>query len=156
MIWLGGGTPVAGIVTAFWAGLVAALFGGSEFNIVGPTGALSGILTAAATAHTPLVLPWLALWTGVLSLIVYRFKLVDYLMFIPNSVVHGFTVGVAFIIGFGQYDNALGLTFKHTSTDFYMKLGESFYYTPQLMKQETFLFFLVNFIALFVLLPKVT
>ena len=77
-------------------------------------------------------------------------------MFIPNSVVHGFTVGVAFIIGFGQYDNALGLTFKHTSTDFYVKLGESFYYTPQLMKQETFLFFLVNFIALFVLLPKVT
>jgi SulP family sulfate permease len=33
---------VMGIVTAFWAGLVSALLGGSHYNIVGPTGALSG------------------------------------------------------------------------------------------------------------------
>ncbi len=38
-----------GILTAFWAGLVAAVVGGSHYNIVGPTGALSGILGGAAS-----------------------------------------------------------------------------------------------------------
>ncbi len=31
-------TPVQGIITAAWAGLVSALTGGSHYNIVGPTG----------------------------------------------------------------------------------------------------------------------
>jgi hypothetical protein len=33
-------TPVQGIITAAWAGLVASIFGGSHYNIVGPTGTL--------------------------------------------------------------------------------------------------------------------
>jgi len=33
--------PVMGIITAMWAGFATALFGGSQFNIQGPTGALS-------------------------------------------------------------------------------------------------------------------
>jgi hypothetical protein len=40
-----GASPEQGIATAFWGGLIAALFGGSQFNIVGPTGALSGLLS---------------------------------------------------------------------------------------------------------------
>jgi SulP family sulfate permease len=44
----GGGSPTMGIVTAFWAGLLSAIFGGSHYNITGPTGALSGVLAAAA------------------------------------------------------------------------------------------------------------
>ncbi len=31
-------TPVQGIITACWAGLVSAIAGGSHYNIVGPTG----------------------------------------------------------------------------------------------------------------------
>ena len=44
-------TPTAGIITAIWAGLMTSLFGGSNYNIVGPTGALSGILAAYALTH---------------------------------------------------------------------------------------------------------
>lgn len=32
-------TPVQGIITACWAGLISAIAGGSHYNIVGPTGA---------------------------------------------------------------------------------------------------------------------
>ncbi len=39
-----GGTPMQGVITAIYAGIVGALAGGSHFNIMGPTGALSGIL----------------------------------------------------------------------------------------------------------------
>jgi SulP family sulfate permease len=43
-----GADPTMGIITAIWAGLIASIFGGSNFNIVGPTGALSGILATFA------------------------------------------------------------------------------------------------------------
>ncbi|MEI9966116.1 MAG: SulP family inorganic anion transporter [Candidatus Moraniibacteriota bacterium] len=44
-------TPTLGILTAVWAGLVAAIFGGSKFNIVGPTGALSGVIAVFVITH---------------------------------------------------------------------------------------------------------
>jgi SulP family sulfate permease len=142
------------IITAFWGGLAAAFCGGSEFNIVGPTGALSGILSAAAAVHGPQVLPWLSLWTGVMAFFVWSFKLIDYILFVPNSVMHGFTFGVAVLIGFGQIDSALGLSFKHQYTEFYMRVLESFYYAPSLTNFRTCLFFAANFGALVTLIPR--
>lgn len=52
-----GVTPLIGIITAIWAGLFAALFGGSNFNIVGPTGALSGIIAAYVISNGIIGLP---------------------------------------------------------------------------------------------------
>ena len=40
-----------GVVTAAWAGLFAALFSSSNYNIVGPTGALSGLLANYAQLY---------------------------------------------------------------------------------------------------------
>ena len=91
-------SPVEGIITAIWAGLVASLFGGSNYNIVGPTGALSGLLAAYALMHGSSSLAMLAIMCGVFILLAYVFKLERYLFFIPASTVHGFTLGVAFII----------------------------------------------------------
>lgn len=82
----GGASPVPGIATAFWCGLASAIFGGSEFNIVGPTGALSGILAAAASMHQPHILPWLSIFSGVFTLIIRVFNLVDFFLFIPVSL----------------------------------------------------------------------
>ncbi|PIR58166.1 MAG: hypothetical protein COU71_00125 [Parcubacteria group bacterium CG10_big_fil_rev_8_21_14_0_10_38_31] len=104
-----GANPVAGIITAIWAGLIAALLGGSHFNIVGPTGALSGIIATYALLHGASNLPMLTIVAGVIILIAYIVKLERYLILIPASVIHGFTLGVAFIIGLGQLNFALGL-----------------------------------------------
>lgn len=105
-----GATPTEGIITAFWAGLLGALLGGSDFNIIGPTGALSGLLVSYAIVHGYETLPLIAIFSGFFILLSYILKLDRYIIFIPRSVVHGFTLGVAFIIGLGQLDNALGLT----------------------------------------------
>lgn len=102
-------SPVMGIVTAVYAGIVAALFGGSHFNIVGPTGALSGILATFAITHGADMLPILALLSGLLILLAYFLKLERYLVFVPGGAIHGFTLGVAFIIGLNQLNFALGL-----------------------------------------------
>lgn len=104
-----GATPTQGMITALWAGLFAAIFGGSNFNIVGPTGALSGILIGYTMIHGYAGLPLIALIAGVMTIIAYLLRLDRYIIFIPGSVVHGFTLGVAFIIGLGQINNFFGL-----------------------------------------------
>lgn len=105
-----GATPTQGIITAFWAGLIGAVLGGSNFNIIGPTGALAGILVSYALAHGYEVLPIVAILSGLIIMVAYLFHLDKYIIFIPKSVVHGFTLGVAFIIGVGQLDNILGIS----------------------------------------------
>lgn len=103
-------TPTAGIITAIWAGIIAAFFGGSLFNIVGPTGALSGILASYALLHGSGALPMLAIAGGVLMLLAYAFRLERFLVFVPANTIHGFTLGVAFIIALNQLPFALGLS----------------------------------------------
>ena len=105
-----GATPVQGIITALWAGLIGALLGGSYFNIIGPTGALSGILISFAIVHGSSSLPVIAILAGVIILFFYVFKFDKYIIFIPRSVVQGFTLGVAFIIAFGQLDSIFGVS----------------------------------------------
>jgi SulP family sulfate permease len=103
------GTPLMGVITAAWAGLFAALFSSSNYNIVGPTGALSGLLANYAQLYDTTVLPYLAIVSGLITLIIYGLKWQKYIMFIPSSVIHGFTIGVAFIIGLNQLNSAFGL-----------------------------------------------
>lgn len=104
-----GATPTQGIITAFWAGLIGSFFGGSNYNIIGPTGALSGILITYSLTNGYASLPLIAILSGFFILIAYFLHLDKYIIFIPRSVVHGFTLGVAFIIGFGQINNIFGL-----------------------------------------------
>lgn len=104
-----GVSPLIGIITAIWAGLIAAIFGGSSFNIIGPTGALSGIIAAYVLSNGIIGLPTLTVLVGIFIIISYLLKLERYLILIPSSVIHGFTLGVAFIIGLGQLNFALGL-----------------------------------------------
>ena len=39
-----GSTPISGLRTAIWGGIACGIFGSSPFNIIGPAGALSGML----------------------------------------------------------------------------------------------------------------
>ncbi len=101
--------PVVGIITACWAGLVASIFGGSNYNIIGPTGALSGIIAANALQYGVGSISALAVMAGFFILAAYALRLERFLIFIPSSVIHGFTLGVALIISSSQITSALGL-----------------------------------------------
>lgn len=149
-----GATPMIGIITAIWAGLIAAIFGGSNFNIVGPTGALSGIIATYVILYGIGGLPVLSIIVGVFILLAYFLKLERYLILIPSSVIHGFTLGVAFIIGLGQLNFALGLQnlVKHES--FLSNLLESFKHINQTSLISLFLFFI--FLVGLILFKKFT
>lgn len=104
-----GSTPTVGIIAAVWGGLFASLFGGSNFNIVGPTGALSGVIAVYAAAHGAETLPMLAIMAGILILIAWRFRLEKCIRHVPEHTIHGFTIGVAVAIAATQLGNAFGI-----------------------------------------------
>ena len=104
-----GATPVIGVLSAFWGGVVAALFGGSAYNIIGPTGALSGLILTFVLSHGAASAPMLTILVGLIILVAWLFNFHKYLIYIPGAVIHGFTLGVAFIIGLGQLNNAFAL-----------------------------------------------
>lgn len=152
-----GATPLMGVITAIWAGLLASFFGGSNFNIVGPTGALSGILVVLAIKFGVSILPLIAIIAGLLTLVVYVLRWERYIVFIPSSVVHGFTLGVAFIIGLGQFNFAMGLKNLPAHESLIANLRESLAHIDS-AQGATITLFLTGFIFLFAwrrLFPKI-
>jgi SulP family sulfate permease len=125
-------TPVQGVITAMWAGFISALFGGSHYNIIGPTGALSGLLASYAIIHGQQVLPTLALLSGIMIFIAYFFKLEKYLVFIPSCTIHGFVLGIAFIIMFNQLNFAFGLLQVPLHESFVQNTIETCNHIPEL------------------------
>ncbi|NTV22256.1 MAG: SulP family inorganic anion transporter [Candidatus Yonathbacteria bacterium] len=119
-------SPIVGIITAIWAGLMASLIGGSHYNIVGPTGALSGIIAMYVIMHGANTLPVLAMLSGMFIFVAYLLKLERYLVFIPGSAIHGFTLGVAFIIALNQWNFVFGLSGLTKHETFIDNLWESF------------------------------
>jgi sulfate permease, SulP family len=118
-------TPVMGIITAIWAGLIASIFGGSKYNILGPAAALSGVLASYVLVHGIESLPWITVGTGILVLIAWALHWEKYIAFIPGSVVHGFTLAVALIIGLNQINFAVGLSGLEQHQEFVFNVWES-------------------------------
>eukprot|EP01088_Endostelium_zonatum_P013479 TRINITY_DN2807_c0_g1_i1.p1 TRINITY_DN2807_c0_g1~~TRINITY_DN2807_c0_g1_i1.p1 ORF type:complete len:723 (+),score=176.57 TRINITY_DN2807_c0_g1_i1:77-2170(+) len=123
-------TPTAGVLTLIWAGIFAALFGGCVYNIVGPTGALSGILARAVAEYNQDALPYLTILVGITCFIVFAFRLERYVLLVPGSVDQGFTLGVAFIIGFNQLNFALGLKRYPRHEEFTKNVKENLDHVP--------------------------
>jgi SulP family sulfate permease len=138
-----GATPTQGIITAFWAGLMGGIFASSNFNIIGPTGALAGILIGFTFKYGYQYLPLVSILSGILIFVAYLFNFDKYIIFIPQSVVHGFTLGVAFIIGFGQLDTILGIVGLEKKETFILNIVNILQHIDQ-MNWLVFLSFLLS------------
>jgi SulP family sulfate permease len=99
----------AGLVTAIVAGAVAAVFGGSQVQVSGPTGAMTVVLVPLVARHGPESVLVVALLAGVLLLVAAVAGFGRYLAFIPWPVVEGFTLGIAVIIFLQQVPAAVGV-----------------------------------------------
>ncbi|MCX6155088.1 MAG: SulP family inorganic anion transporter [Candidatus Kapabacteria bacterium] len=104
-----GATPTVGIITAFVAGTIGAIFAGSQFNIIGPTGALTGLTATFTLSYGIGLLPELTFITGLIIIIGYFLRIEKYLIYVPSSVIHGFTLGIAVILILNQTNFILGL-----------------------------------------------
>lgn len=102
--------PEYGIYTACIAGILIAIFGGSKYQIGGPTGAFVPILLGIVLTYGYEDLLLAGLMAGVLLCLMGIFKLGTLIKFIPRPVTVGFTAGIAVIIFIGQIANFLGLS----------------------------------------------
>ncbi|GIP22145.1 SulP family inorganic anion transporter [Paenibacillus sp. J22TS3] len=124
--------PEYGLFTVIVAGILISLFGGSKFQIGGPTGAFIPILFGIVMQYGYDNLLIAGFMAGVLIFFMGVFKLGGVIKFIPRPVTIGFTTGIAVTIFAGQIGNFLGLTglSKHESFLANMKeLGTHLYRT---------------------------
>jgi len=128
--------PEYGIYTACIAGILISLFGGSKYQIGGPTGAFVPILLGIVLSYGYENLLIAGLMAGVLLCLMGIFKLGTLIKFIPRPVTIGFTAGIAVIIFTGQIANFLGLTnitrheyFIANMKELFLHIGTTNYYS---------------------------
>lgn len=99
----------AGLATAVVAGALAALFGGSNLQVSGPTGAMTVVLVPIVAQYGPGGVLTVGLIAGVIVIGLALARAGRYMAYIPASVVEGFTLGIALVIGLQQVPSALGV-----------------------------------------------
>jgi SulP family sulfate permease len=88
----------AGLVTAIVAGLVAAVCGGSNVQVSGPTGAMVVVLAPIVAAHGVGAVALVSVGAGIIVIAAGALRRGRLVSFIPWPVIEGFTLGIAVII----------------------------------------------------------
>jgi len=101
--------PEQGIYTAIIAGLAVALFGGTRVQVAGPTGAFAVLLASITAQYGYSGLQIATVIAGAMLLVFGLVKLGSAIRFIPESVILGFTAGIAIVIWIAQWPNFFGL-----------------------------------------------
>ena len=102
-----GMSAASGITTAIIAGFVAALFGGSRYQVSGPTGAMTVVLIPIVTQYGVTAIPALGVMAGLIVVIAAICRAGSVINRVPWAVVEGFTVGIALVIALQQIPLAL-------------------------------------------------
>jgi SulP family sulfate permease len=108
--------PIAGLYGAIFVGFFAALFGGTEPQVSGPTGPMTVVVAglaaslAAATgdaSNLGLIFTAIVL-AGILQIVMGVFRLGEYIRLVPYPVISGFMSGIGGIIIILQISPMLG------------------------------------------------
>ncbi|RGC69882.1 C4-dicarboxylic acid transporter DauA [Micromonospora sp. MW-13] len=103
----------AGLVTAVVAGAVAAVFGGSNLQVSGPTGAMTVVLVPVVQQFGPTGVLMVGAMAGLVLIALALARLGRYVRYLPTPVIEGFTAGIAVVIALQQVPAALGVTDAH-------------------------------------------
>ncbi|MDG5806071.1 SulP family inorganic anion transporter [Streptomyces ossamyceticus] len=99
----------AGLATAVVAGALAALFGGSDLQVSGPTGAMTVVLVPIVGQYGTTGVLTVGLMAGVMLMALAALRAGSCMRYVPAPVVEGFTLGIACVIGLQQVPQALGV-----------------------------------------------
>jgi len=100
----------AGLATAVVAGAVAAVFGGSNLQVSGPTGAMTVVLVPVVHQFGPAGVLMVGAMAGIVLIAMALARLGRYVVYLPVPVIEGFTVGIAVVIALQQVPAALGVS----------------------------------------------
>ncbi|CUG90158.1 sulfate transporter, putative [Bodo saltans] len=146
-----GGDPASGVVSAVWAAGISAFACSSHFNVVGPTGALSGMLAVTAHRYGPQILPVVSILTSLWLLLFFVLRLDRYMRYVSSGVEHGFSIGVAAIIAVAQVPTAFGLTGLTPREKLLEKLSEDILHLGSYNPYDTAVF-LVTFASIYLMI----
>ena len=114
-------TPAQGLYTAIIAGFLIALFGGSRYQIGGPTGAFAIVILEVLQGYGYSGLVAAMLLTGVILIVAGLCKLGSYIKYIPYPVVIGFTAGIGLTLITTQIKDLLGMDLEALPKSFIAK-----------------------------------
>ncbi|BCJ49560.1 sulfate permease [Actinoplanes sp. NBRC 14428] len=103
----------AGLITAVVAGAVAAVFGGSNLQVSGPTGAMTVVLVPVVARFGPEGVLLVGLLAGLMLVALALARLGRLVQYLPTPVIEGFTAGIAVVIALQQVPAALGVAAGH-------------------------------------------
>lgn len=101
--------PEQGIVGGAVAGMVGALFGGSKYQVYGPTAAFIPVIAGIMATYDLAFLVLASLIAGVILMVMGLTRLGRLSTLVPHSIVVGFTIGIAVVIAMSQIGELLGL-----------------------------------------------
>lgn len=104
--------PEQGIVGGAIAGAVGALFGGSKYQVYGPTAAFIPLIAAIIAKHGQGFLVLASLLAGLVLIVMGLARAGRIVGRVPHSIVVGFTIGIAFVIAGSSLGDMLGLHAK--------------------------------------------
>lgn len=116
-----GTTPDKGLVTAVVAGFLISALGGSRVQIGGPTGAFVVVVVGVINQHGYDGLVLATLMAGLILVAAAVLRLGQWIKYIPEPVVTGFTAGIAVIIFSSQIKDLLGLSMVSVPAEFIEK-----------------------------------
>lgn len=115
----------AGLITAIVAGFVAAIFGGSNVQVSGPTGAMVVILLPIVATQGAGAIIIVSILAGIIVLLAGLLRLGRTVGYIPWPVIEGFTVGIGVIIFLQQVPSAVGVSAEGRSTNALLAAAQS-------------------------------
>ena len=97
-----GVSPLIGLYSAFFLGLITAVFGGRPGMISGATGAMAVVIVALVAQHGVEYLFPTVILCGLLQIAIGIGRLGKLIRMVPHSVMLGFVNGLAIVIGMAQ------------------------------------------------------
>ena len=104
--------PEQGIVGGAVAGLLGALFGGSKYQVYGPTAAYIPIIGGLMATYDHGFLVLCSLLAGLMLVASGLLRLGRIVALVPHSIVVGFTIGIAVVIATSQLGEIFGFRQK--------------------------------------------
>ena len=117
-----GAPPQTGLITAIVAGFLISALGGSPVQIGGPTGAFIVVVAGVIAAHGFSGLVTATFLAGFILLAAGLLRAGRLIRFVPEPVIHGFTIGIAVIIALSQVKDLLGLPLAQVPAETLEKL----------------------------------
>lgn len=115
--------PEQGIIGGALAAIIGALWGGSKYQVYGPTAAFIPIIAAMVSDHGQEFMILASLCSGLIVMALGLARLGRFVQLVPDSIVVGFTVGIACVIVVTQLDQILGVKEMVAGRSVLEKLG---------------------------------